>query len=998
MDSPEACRVQRFRRTSSSRDSFNIPTYVRTVPSALVEALTAPREKFERYHRSSLTDGSKGPRETSQKVNQGTQTNPIASDSKAAQFSGSISDCEAVAPLGSKAVTAPPRDATTPEGEEVPMRTTESSAKPSTNITEERSEVEEAKTNDNITRCIPYDPEGTVLAMQRLRDVKHRCPAKIANCLQKINKEIAEKLTNAGEALSASPSTSLSSVTVSGPDGRQRTGPPAPLAALPEPWEDRLDAPIAVSNTLGRKRGLFGDVERKELHHHVISILNRVAGDATKYREVKNELLRLPIPEASDEMLKNIVNVFFMKAVREQHFANLYADLVVELCKVPEGQRIVGNKSQSLEFRMRQQLLSRCQEEFQRLEEKNIETANQGGEDRNTQSADESFKERRDRACGIVAFVGQLFLRHIVTEKVIMQILTTTTAGHYGREGLVMPPPYTPSEGQMDELVKLLGIVDSAFFATPLGSSMLVVFTDIMVHWSQHHPVLRIRLLLLSVVERLQKKIGEQNAAAQQQRQQQQQQPPGQTRQSAFEGKRPPNSVGDSQRPVSPSSGGNSPLSVSGVPAAVSVAGVEVAARPIQPPPAARNSLIPAPRSAASRQSSIVVTTPLTSTVSTSFAVKQVATTETVATYMHNVTRCDCTVDMVVDEIANAFENVISVVVVWTERCLTVVKTAKQRVLFGPFLCSVERQCGGTLKEKLRQVAMDAFRNAVRQKLYEDLAIFKYWTEMICSDTAREVLDETLLNEGLDCVMSFDRSAVRIYLRDVAMQLQQRSSDPQREPSLEKNDFIRYRPLQVIHANTAESGVEPILALIDYPDVRKQSIEIDLYCTIVTDNPPKNVLFDSLASSPCLESPLAAAEVFSALLHAWLKSGFANSIQDHVDICLLAVNNRDRATREILLLMELYSVLKNVVPPSTRSIEMGEIALKVLKKGLVTEETRVRAYNYLEPLERNPHHFIGIPPGSIARSEFESSKPGISTLKERKSHSGNGSSGAVRRV
>nr|CCC92788.1 conserved hypothetical protein [Trypanosoma congolense IL3000] len=961
--------VRKFRRTFSLVARRDWPLYRRSVPDALVEVLNGPQKRLGRFNSASIGNTARVVQCSVLEGYKNTQTN---TGSSGRLDEGDIEKSYAL-PVNGVPMSNKGSSSTRPP--EVPTQESEQNHQP--NVVSGANPV----SSERVSDCIPFDPEATPQFMQILRHTNDRCPPKIAAFLKEFAAHIAVNRINTSCAAPSVPSARQHG-TNSGVRGGKSLG------ELTELWEDRLDAPIVVCSTLGRKRGLFGDVAPKELHNHVMSILNRVTEEAEKYREVKNELLRLPIPEASDEMLNKIVHVFFVKAVREHKFASLYADLVVELCKVPEGQRIGGNKTQSLEFRMRQQLLSLCQAEFRLLEEQNIENARLGGEDRSTQNSDEDFRQRRDRACGIVVFVGQLFLRHVVTEKVIMEIIVSVSTGCYGRDGFVIPPPYTPSEGQMDELIKLLSIGDTDFFSTATGSPILLPFTDVMRHWSPHHPVTRVQLLLLSVIDRLQKIIEEHQSTPQGS----QQHP---HRESAFEGKSPPNSVSEARLPVSPLNDGNSQLSTPAQHSMVTVLSAEAVAKVSPPPVYVGGTPIPAPRSAASRQGSVTLSTPLTSTGSAS-SVRQVATAESVANCMQNLTRGLRRVDGVAEDIINTFDDVTSVVSMWTERCLTVVKTAKERSLYGPFLCSIDRQYRGTLRDKLREVAKDAFRCAVRQHLYEDLSIFRYWAEMILSDTTRTVLNEELLNDGLRLVIDFGKVPVRMYLCDVAIELQRHPTEYTRQPSIEDTGFVRFRPLQTLYQIFPE-GRGGLLQMIDCADVRKWSVEIDVFCSLLSPTLEKSTLFASLRSSSYMNSPSFVAEILSAVLHAASYSNGKVIIDDHMDLFLLAVDGRDRPTREILLVMELYAVLKYSVPPTSQLNITGEFVMARFRGSIVTDQTRVRAHKYLEATDKLGHHFIGFQPPHATRY-VESNSFAINNTHGKGKRANNGSTGGGRKV
>ncbi|KEG11005.1 putative eukaryotic initiation factor 4a [Trypanosoma grayi] len=983
MEPLAAARVKKPRRTSSVPGSETRAACRRGLPRSLVDALHAARERFECYRKTTLN--AAGNWRPCEKVSIGTQTVDTDHQQNEEQPQLQVQQQQQQQqklPAVSNTLV-PSTERTLPSsGNPTNSYSPSTEQTPGDGMGSETRMVEnepDAATVAVAATLIPYSPEATPLAMERRRHVTGCCPEKIAAFLEQLRAAVPAMVAE------APPPPPPPAATTKPKGGTSLHHTARSLEALTELWENRREAPIPVVNTLGRKRGLFGEVERKELHQLVISILNRVTNDAEKYREVKNELLRLPIPEANDMMLAKIVEVFFMKAVKEQHFSNSYADLVSALCKVPEGQKLIGDKSQSLEFRLRQQLLHRCQMEFQQLEEKNVEQAERGGEERALQNAEESFKERRDRACGIVQFVGELYLRHIVTEKVIEHIFLTACTGLYGHEGLRVVPPYTPTEMQMDEVITLLGIVSSVFFRSAIGCTMLPGLTAVLQHWSVRHPVPRIRFLLMSVVERLQKTLEERNATiktAQQHQQQQQLQPPSeeqeqqqqqqqQQQQYPLSDLKRPGATASALRPHSPSSEEGTFASTSGAgrhalpssaAAAAAAAASGILSRDIspkmKPPVFVGGRRIPAPRSAASRHGSVALSASLNSTASSSGPVaKQLATTESVARYMQNVSLTGRSVEEVVDEIINNFANVIAVVEVWTERCLTVVKAAKDRALYGAFLQSLNNYHKGSLRPELRKVAMGAFANAVRQKLHEDLNIFRYWVEMIYSDATREVLDEDLLNEALHHLLGNDAAAVRAYLCDVSKQTNLRS--PQRPPSDEATDFVRYRPLHVVHRyhKQREPGFE--LRVVNFPDVRQVNLEIEVFCALLTGAPSKEGLFDAVRSSSRLRCPLIAPELLSAVLHAELCSDTTAFLEDNLDLLSLVSDGPERKTREILLVAELYAVLKNAPAEATRPISAGSRVMAKLEGCIVSDETRHRAQKYFEPRDEFAHHYIG---------------------------------------
>lgn len=371
---------------------------------------------------------------------------------------------------------------------------------------------------------------------------------------------------------------------------------------------------------------------------------------------------------------------------------------------------------------------------------------------------------------------------------------------------------------------------------------------------------------------------------------------------------------------------------------------------------------IPAPRSVASRQGSLTLNASLNSNSSSTLQVtKQVATTEKVARYMENVAVTGQSVDEVVEEIFNRFVSVSAVAEMWTERCLGVVKAVKERSQYGLFICSLNRHQRGVMRQELRKIAMDAFINAVRQKLHEDLCIFKYWSVMVLSDIVREVLDEDLLNDALHYLLGNDPPAVRRYLHDVAGELKRIYSDS-RPPCNETNNFVRYRPLCVVHRFNNNKNIrrEPDYELrtVNFDDVRKVSLEINVFCALLTGSPAKGVLF-SIVSSSCTRSPLVVSDVIGAILHAELCSGTATAMyfEDNLDLLNLVIDGPERETREMLLVMEVYEALSGRAGKLRQLTSVGERVMAKLNDCVISDETRLRAKNYFETRDDFSNHY-----------------------------------------
>lgn len=95
--------------------------------------------------------------------------------------------------------------------------------------------------------------------------------------------------------------------------------------------EDHASSSIPIAQAR-RQRGLFGAVREKQLHQMVVAVLNKVSDDEKKFREVRTELMNLPVPEAAPEELDRVLQAFLRKAIAEPCFSMLYARLMECLC------------------------------------------------------------------------------------------------------------------------------------------------------------------------------------------------------------------------------------------------------------------------------------------------------------------------------------------------------------------------------------------------------------------------------------------------------------------------------------------------------------------------------------------------------------------------------------------------------------------------------------------------------------------------------------------
>ncbi|KAG5509153.1 hypothetical protein JKF63_06162 [Porcisia hertigi] len=776
-----------------------------------------------------------------------------------------------------------------------------------------------------------------------------------------------------------------------------RTGASVPvrksnaLEALSDVWEGRQEAPISLSQGSLRRRGLFGEVEKKKIHHLVVAVLNKVTTDPVKFREVKNELLRLPIPEANAEQLTKIVDAFFTKAVREQHFSHSYADLIVALCKVPQGQHIVGDKTQSLEYRLRMALLKRCQAEFVqsiRAEETDplsstatsTLTATDDVSSRLTAAMEsaqavggETEKERRDRMCGNVRFVCELFLRDVVAASVISVIFRICCLGSEFGE-FVVPPSYTPTESQVDEIITAVKTVKERYFVqSGEGRRMLPQLLSQLDYWMKHYTVSRCRFVLMSTVDDLRAMLPDDPAS-----------PPSMTLHITPQLTQSPPPFDCAEQGVlalacpaqSPAAAVPGVLGTADASRPLLMSSVMVGGQPLPAPRSKQVGSMSLSDSAGSINCMPPSQSPVTSVINrpiltlASRAALQQVRPEAIAKLMAAFSSDQCSAEEVAIQLFDTYGNVLPALAAWLNRCISVVKEEKTRKRTGSVLIAcvthltAHTNAGSdeiaetvaACREQLHGVAMEALQRAISSKLYEDLRIFQFWAQLVLSDHARVIYDEELLNEGLELLVYTAPPAVRNYLSEVGKYMAQVLVAPEKLPwqaSSEAQNFVRYRPLLVLHSLLMRGGPSVAQELLDnvisFSDVRQNSLELRIYHAFRTGSPSREVIFEELRTSPRVTSRDSTfpAEVLSALLIAELSSSGDAFVEDNMDLLQITVDGVVRAEREIALVAEVYEILRYTPRPMTMSAA-ARVLRKFVYMHIVSEETIERADRFYE--------------------------------------------------
>lgn len=233
----------------------------------------------------------------------------------------------------------------------------------------------------------------------------------------------------------------------------------------------------------------------RQIHHKVMSILSRITG--SKYDSLRDEMMELPLRQSSSEELKDIVKVFFEKAVQEVKFSDLYAKLAGELCKQTEAEKAMPKEDQQklLSSRMRTGLLHACQDEFSRplqLQDSDLVDSTTG-----ERLGDEVIEQKRTRLkkrlVGNIKFVGELYLMGLLSNSVIDSIF----------KQLIMD--FDPAEPRKKD--EYLFEVFATLFTTTVHKFLqhnpesVARIGEKVQEIEAHHPTTRVQFQMLDIVE-----------------------------------------------------------------------------------------------------------------------------------------------------------------------------------------------------------------------------------------------------------------------------------------------------------------------------------------------------------------------------------------------------------------------------------------------------------------------------------------------------------------
>lgn len=178
-------------------------------------------------------------------------------------------------------------------------------------------------------------------------------------------------------------------------------------------------------------------------------------------------------------VLWEIIGLLFEKALAEQNFSDLYADVARHLCDMTTGASDSSKDEKPIQ-EFRKLLLDRCQTQF----ETTLDTLPEG----------EAVKHKK-RCLGNIKFIAELFKRGLLTEKIMHEVIKHLLLG---------PPPHTeqhvPTTEELEVLCKLWRSAGKLLDRAE-ATEYINYYFDAMASLTQIVPDTRTRFMLTDLIE-----------------------------------------------------------------------------------------------------------------------------------------------------------------------------------------------------------------------------------------------------------------------------------------------------------------------------------------------------------------------------------------------------------------------------------------------------------------------------------------------------------------
>mmetsp|Transcript_146827 Transcript_146827/g.366153 ORF Transcript_146827/g.366153 Transcript_146827/m.366153 type:complete len:756 (-) Transcript_146827:450-2717(-) len=268
--------------------------------------------------------------------------------------------------------------------------------------------------------------------------------------------EELETLGAQGVAASGSSETASPSATAAAASWRATAAAPGDESASSRRSRSASDV-MTPTPTAYRRADSFGMSRMDELKRQVQSLLNKVCPESIATIGEKMAEVRVDTAEE----LEHMIGLIFKKALSEPHYCETYADLVFCLKSAfPQFPNPDGDKP----LTFKGVLLNICQNEFEALP-----TSLNPSKDEASSCAPEELDYRRkktkDRVLANMKLIGHLFLRQLLSAKVIGSVIQELT--------LVDRADVVPEEHVIECAVELIMSIGHTLESMPVGKSAL---------------------------------------------------------------------------------------------------------------------------------------------------------------------------------------------------------------------------------------------------------------------------------------------------------------------------------------------------------------------------------------------------------------------------------------------------------------------------------------------------------------------------------------------
>lgn len=196
----------------------------------------------------------------------------------------------------------------------------------------------------------------------------------------------------------------------------------------------------------------------EELKRSVQSKLNKICPDNVD--RIVEQLGSISL--SSTDELSMMIGLIFKKALTEPHYCETYADLVFSLkARLPEFSAPDGGKPVTFKAA----LLNTVQEEYEALPKVLEPTEEERAQFPEPAELQLEVKKRKDRFIANMKFIGHLFLRHLLSAKVISSVLRDLTTCDALDD--------TPHEHKIECVIELLESIGYTLESMPTGQQAL---------------------------------------------------------------------------------------------------------------------------------------------------------------------------------------------------------------------------------------------------------------------------------------------------------------------------------------------------------------------------------------------------------------------------------------------------------------------------------------------------------------------------------------------